>query len=113
MAQRVLAFQHAFWKFLRPHTIRGTILGSCAVTAKAVLENSHLIDWGLIPRALLGVLALICGNGYIVGINQIIDEDIDKVNKPFLPIAAGGLLNWHSRGRAGPRRQLHRLPYRV
>ena len=90
MAQRVLAFQHAFWKFLRPHTIRGTILGSCAVTAKAVLENSHLIDWGLIPRALLGVLALICGNGYIVGINQIIDEDIDKVNKPFLPIAAGG-----------------------
>lgn len=36
------------------------------------------------------MLALICGNGYIVGINQIIDEDIDKVNKPFLPIAAGG-----------------------
>ena len=29
----------AFWKFLRPHTIRGTILGSSAVTAKALLEN--------------------------------------------------------------------------
>lgn len=39
VAQKVLAFQQAFWKFLRPHTIRGTILGSCAVTAKAVLEN--------------------------------------------------------------------------
>ena len=89
LALRVLAFQQAFWKFLRPHTIRGTILGSCAVTAKAVLENTHLIDYGLLPRAALGVLALICGNGYIVGINQIIDEDIDKVNKPFLPIAAG------------------------
>ena len=39
VAQKILAFQQAFWKFLRPHTIRGTILGSCAVTAKAVLEN--------------------------------------------------------------------------
>lgn len=42
LAQKVLAFQQAFWKFLRPHTIRGTILGSCAVTAKAVLENPQV-----------------------------------------------------------------------
>jgi homogentisate solanesyltransferase len=34
---------------------------------------------------------LLCGNGYIVGINQIYDVDIDKVNKPFLPVAAGEL----------------------
>lgn len=54
------------------------------------------IDWGLLPRALLGVLALLCGNGYIVGINQIYDVDIDTVNKPFLPIAAGAQL---TRGR--------------
>ena len=49
----------------------------------------QLIDWGLLPKAVLGVLALLCGNGYIVGINQIFDDDIDKVNKPFLPIASG------------------------
>ncbi|GAB4819429.1 hypothetical protein N2152v2_006475 [Parachlorella kessleri] len=91
LSQRVVAFKEAFWKFLRPHTIRGTILGSSAVTAKALLENSHLIDWGLLPRALLGVLALLCGNGYIVGINQIYDVDIDAVNKPFLPVASGEL----------------------
>jgi homogentisate solanesyltransferase len=88
---RLLAFQQAFWKFLRPHTIRGTILGSVAVTSKALLENSLLIDWGLLPKAILGVIALLCGNGYIVGINQIYDEDIDKVNKPFLPVASGEL----------------------
>lgn len=35
---RLLAFQQAFWKFLRPHTIRGTILGSIAVTARALIE---------------------------------------------------------------------------
>lgn len=85
------AFVSAFWKFLRPHTIRGTILGSSAVTARALLENPQLIDWTLLPRAVLGVIALLCGNGYIVGINQIYDVDIDKVNKPFLPIAAGEL----------------------
>lgn len=31
----------------------------------------QLIDWALLPRAALGVLALLCGNGYIVGINQV------------------------------------------
>ncbi len=37
--ERVVAFQQAFWKFLRPHTIRGTILGSIAVTARALIES--------------------------------------------------------------------------
>jgi len=49
----------------------------------------QVLDWALLPRAALGVLALLCGNGYIVGINQIYDVDIDAVNKPFLPVAAG------------------------
>ncbi|KAI7839417.1 hypothetical protein COHA_006818 [Chlorella ohadii] len=90
-AQKIVAFKEAFWKFLRPHTIRGTILGSTAVTTIALLENTGLIDWALLPRAALGVLALLCGNGYIVGINQIYDVEIDAVNKPFLPVAAGEL----------------------
>ena len=79
----------AFWKFLRPHTIRGTVVGSISVTSRALLESPGSVDWALVPRALLGVLALLCGNGYIVGINQIYDEDIDRVNKPFLPVASG------------------------
>ena len=82
---------NAAWKFVRPHTIRGTLLGTTALVTKALLENSHLIDLALVPRALLGLLALLCGNGYIVGINQIYDQDIDAVNKPFLPLAAGSL----------------------
>jgi len=82
----------AAWKFCRPHTIRGTILGSIAVTSRAIMEcGLGLLDWGLLPRALLGVLALLAGNGYIVGINQIYDASIDKINKPFLPVAAGEL----------------------
>ena len=50
---------------------------------------SQDLDWSLLPRAALGVLALLAGNGYIVGINQVYDVNIDKVNKPFLPVAAG------------------------
>lgn len=91
MVEKLSAFRAAFWKFLRPHTIRGTVLGTTALVAKALIENPNAIDWRLLPRALLGLLALLCGNGYIVGINQIFDEDIDRVNKPFLPIAAGEL----------------------
>jgi len=82
---------NAVWKFLRPHTIRGTILGTTAVVTTALMSNPEAIQWSLVPRALLGLCALLCGNGYIVGINQIYDEDIDKVNKPFLPVAAGEL----------------------
>lgn len=89
------AFLQAFWKFLRPHTIRGTVLGSLAITARSLLEQGAplaSLDWaGLAPRAALGVLALLAGNGFIVGINQIYDVDIDVVNKPFLPVAAGEL----------------------
>jgi homogentisate solanesyltransferase len=64
-------------------------LGATAVTARALLESPQLVDWALLPKAIMGVIALLCGNGYIVGINQIYDVDIDMVNKPFLPIAAG------------------------
>merc|ERR1719183_1139840 len=85
------AFMAAFWKFLRPHTIRGTILGTTAIVTCALMENPAAINWALLPRALLGLLALLCGNGYIVGINQIYDEEIDRVNKPFLPVASGEL----------------------
>lgn len=88
---KIAQFQDAFWRFLRPHTIRGTIIGTTAVVVRALIDNSHLIDWGLLPKALRGLLALLCGNGYIVGINQIYDIGIDKVNKPFLPVAAGDL----------------------
>lgn len=90
-ADKVLDFKDAFWRFLRPHTIRGTALGSFALVSRALIENSNLIKWSLVLKALSGLFALICGNGYIVGINQIYDIGIDKVNKPYLPIAAGDL----------------------
>ncbi|XP_056696048.1 homogentisate solanesyltransferase, chloroplastic isoform X2 [Spinacia oleracea] len=88
---KVSEFRDAFWRFLRPHTIRGTALGSFALVSRALIESPSLISWSLVLKAVSGLVALICGNGYIVGINQIYDIGIDKVNKPYLPIAAGDL----------------------
>lgn len=81
-----LAF--ALYKFTRPHTIRGTILGSVSGCARAVIESPNAIDWALIPRAVIGMFALLFGNAFIVGINQIYDVRLDQINKPFLPLAS-------------------------
>merc|ERR1711988_1592918 len=72
--------------------IKGTILASVMSILRAIRENpSSLSQQNLFPlmaRAFIGLFALLCGNAYIVGINQIYDVKIDEINKPFLPIAA-------------------------
>lgn len=83
----------ALYKFTRPHTIRGTILASIAGTIRALIDTPGAIaraNWShMLPRALLGMVALLLGNAFIVGINQIYDKSIDEMNKPFLPVASG------------------------
>jgi homogentisate solanesyltransferase len=83
----------ALYKFTRPHTIRGTILASICGTIRALVDTPGAIAnarWGyMLPRAFIGMVALLLGNAFIVGINQIYDEGIDKLNKPFLPVASG------------------------
>ena len=76
------------YKFSRPHTIKGTILASVMAVTRALMENPNKISLKLVPKAIIGLFALLCGNAYIVGINQIYDVKIDEINKPFLPIAA-------------------------
>lgn len=49
-----------------------------SLVTRALVENPNLIRWCLLLKAFSGLLALICGNGYIVGINQIYDIGIDK-----------------------------------
>jgi UbiA prenyltransferase family len=92
-AGSVRARFRALYKFTRPHTIRGTILASIAGTTRALLDTPGAMasaNWGLmLPRAFIGMVALLLGNAFIVGINQIYDDDIDKLNKPFLPVASG------------------------
>jgi len=83
----------ALYKFSRPHTIRGSILASIAGTIRALVDTPGAISnaqWGvMLPRAFIGMISLLFGNVFIVGINQIYDKEIDEMNKPFLPVASG------------------------
>jgi homogentisate phytyltransferase / homogentisate geranylgeranyltransferase len=79
------------WRFSRPHTIIGTtagILGIYAIAAAELAGGDLAADvfdlfWVLI--------AGVCVNVFIVGVNQLEDVEIDRINKPELPIAAGEL----------------------
>ena len=75
------------WRFSRPHTLVGTFISATALYLIAVAElpGSGLdqLFWVLVAGA--GV------NLAIVGVNQITDVEIDRVNKPYLPLAAGEL----------------------
>ena len=76
---RVKAASKVLYKFSRPHTIKGTILASVMGVSRALMESPGKLSLKLVPRALLGLFALLCGNAYIVGINQIYDVKIDEV----------------------------------
>ena len=77
------------WKFSRPHTIIGTTISIAALFVIALEVTSfQIIPFGSFILALIACLA---GNFYIVGLNQIEDVEIDRINKPDLPIPAGQL----------------------
>ncbi|KAF9616211.1 hypothetical protein IFM89_028987 [Coptis chinensis] len=77
-----------FYRFSRPHTVIGTALSIISVSLLAVEKLSDIS-----PLFLTGVLEAIVAalfmNIYIVGLNQLSDIEIDKVNKPYLPLASG------------------------
>jgi homogentisate phytyltransferase / homogentisate geranylgeranyltransferase len=80
----------SLWEFSRPHTIIGTVLSLLGVYFIA-LGNIGAINFSNLTGLLIALLACLCGNVYIVGLNQIFDVDIDKINKPYLPLASGEL----------------------
>jgi len=75
------------WRFSRPHTIIGSVVS--IITLYMIV-----LDRAVGQRPLLLVSALFVGvscNLFIVGINQLADVAIDRVNKPELPLPAGDL----------------------
>lgn len=82
------AWLYSLWKFSRPHTIIGTSLSIFGLFAIAIAVTSEINIPPILPLIVAWV-ACLCGNIYIVGLNQLEDVEIDRVNKPYLPIAAG------------------------
>jgi homogentisate phytyltransferase / homogentisate geranylgeranyltransferase len=78
------------WDFSRPHTVVGSTLSILSLYLYATpsqLWNSPVflksLMFCIIPSVLMNI--------YITGLNQVTDVDIDKINKPYLPIASGAL----------------------
>ncbi|MEO1388897.1 MAG: homogentisate phytyltransferase [Cyanobacteria bacterium J06634_6] len=87
----------AFWEFSRPHTIIGTSLSTFALLAIALAASQSPFNGGLILSSWLTAwIACLCGNVYIVGLNQVEDIAIDRINKPYLPIASGEFTKQHA-----------------
>jgi homogentisate phytyltransferase/homogentisate geranylgeranyltransferase len=79
------------WRFGRPHTLVGTWLGIAGLFA---ISLDAAPGAGAGSAAFQLACVLIAGTGVnvaIVGVNQITDVEIDRINKPRLPIAAGEL----------------------
>lgn len=83
-------FLSILWRFTRPHTILGSGLSVlclyCFACPLAVWSSS--LFWKSLTTSAIPALLM---NLYITGLNQVTDVEIDKVNKPYLPIASGDL----------------------
>jgi homogentisate phytyltransferase/homogentisate geranylgeranyltransferase len=78
-----------FWKFTRPHTIIGSTLSILSLYLLAYFtEPDTIVSLRILFLSLLS--ALTC-NVFITGLNQWSDVEVDKINKPWLPIASGEL----------------------
>jgi homogentisate phytyltransferase / homogentisate geranylgeranyltransferase len=97
LVQSYASWLYAFWKFSRPHTIVGTTLSVVGIGLIAIAEGGQ---WNIttivnqLPLIVFALAACLCGNVYIVGLNQLEDVEIDRINKPHLPLASGEFSRW-------------------
>ncbi|MFN2187696.1 MAG: homogentisate phytyltransferase [Candidatus Promineifilaceae bacterium] len=78
-----------FLRFCRSHTIIATSLQVTGLFIVAIsAQNGGFYGGSVWFWALIASLS---ANVYIVGLNQLVDVDIDRINKPQLPLASGDL----------------------
>ena len=90
MIERIFHPLLVLWRFSRPHTIIGSLFSVSALLLLAIAEQPY---WNA-DRANLGLLTLLAClacNIFITGLNQWADVELDRLNKPWLPIPAGML----------------------
>ncbi len=75
------------WRFSRPHTIIGSLLSTWSLYFMSAYPQAEVKNQ--IALFLLTLISAIGCNLYIVCLNQLTDIEIDKLNKPHLPLASG------------------------
>ena len=83
-----MTFLKTLWQFSRPHTIIGSTCSIAALYAIALKTADAVPHTRLFLATLLSAL---CCNLFIVGLNQYQDLELDRINKPELPMPAGRL----------------------
>ncbi|XLU68557.1 hypothetical protein S245_027610, partial [Arachis hypogaea] len=78
----------AFRKFSRFYAFIAMIVGSFSSSLLAV-DNLSELSPTFFNGFLQYVAAFFFMHMYIVGVNQLADLEIDKINKPYLPLASG------------------------
>ena len=80
---------HVLWRFSRPHTMLGSAVCIPALTLYAAPAGA--LSLPLLQGVLYAMPAALLMNVYITGLNQLLDIEIDRINKPDLPLASGEL----------------------
>ncbi|KAH9770676.1 putative homogentisate phytyltransferase 1 [Citrus sinensis] len=79
---------NALYRFIYPYACFGVLI---ATTSNSLLPVEKLAD--LTPTFFIGLLKplvpLVLMHIYGVAVNQVADVEIDKVNKPYMPLASG------------------------
>ncbi|XP_017256936.1 umbelliferone 6-dimethylallyltransferase, chloroplastic [Daucus carota subsp. sativus] len=80
----------AIYNFSRPYTFIGIII---AISSVSLLPFTSLRD--LSPALFVGffqsLIPFLFLKIYVAGINQVFDVEVDKINKPYLPLVSGEL----------------------
>ncbi|KAF9588038.1 hypothetical protein IFM89_007213 [Coptis chinensis] len=79
---------NAFYRFSRPHTVAFTISAILSMSLLPV-ETMRDLSLNFVMEFLKALVPTLLMNIYVVGLNQLYDVEIDKVNKPDLPLASG------------------------
>ena len=102
---------HVLLKFSRPHTLLGTLVSVNSVSLLGLVrvrrfphfhcwcrrltasraQGANPVSGAAMAGLLQALVAALLMNVCIVGINQLYDIEIDRVNKPYLPLASGEL----------------------
>ncbi|XP_024026998.1 homogentisate solanesyltransferase, chloroplastic [Morus notabilis] len=87
----VLRFGFSWFKFARPYALRQSMISTTCLFARVLVENPKLFKWSVLFKAFPGLIAVMLAFAYANGINMIFDVEIDRINKPYLPIPAGDI----------------------
>jgi len=78
---KINSFLKNLWTFSRGHTIYGALF--------AILATISLVNKVDIFK-IVNIIVIMCFSTiWAVGLNQLYDINIDKINKPYLPLASG------------------------